>query len=222
MELGGAYTADRAAALSGVPKTAVHYWARKGYLVPSVSTERPKLWSFDDLIGLRMIYWLRQPETALDGREIPRSKMPIIKRAITKLRKLDLELFEEGYPTVAVDRGGEVLIDAPGIPLQNTNGQILQRDFIDIIAPFETLEGGRGPDLKSPRRCIRILPRKLCGAPHIENTRVETLALYTLFNRGFSKAKILSFYPFLDAQSVSDSVDLEQQLARNVTLSVAA
>lgn len=35
MQFGGAYTADRTAALSGVPRSTVHYWARSGYLVPS-------------------------------------------------------------------------------------------------------------------------------------------------------------------------------------------
>ena len=50
-DVGGAYNAERAAALSGVPKSTVHYWARHGHLVPSVAT-RPRLWSFTDLLAL--------------------------------------------------------------------------------------------------------------------------------------------------------------------------
>ena len=60
MESRGAYTAERAAALSGVPKSTVHYWARQDILIPSVSAERVKLWSYGDLMALRTIYWLRQ------------------------------------------------------------------------------------------------------------------------------------------------------------------
>lgn len=37
MDAVGAYTADRAAALSGVPKSTIHWWARHDVLVPSVS-----------------------------------------------------------------------------------------------------------------------------------------------------------------------------------------
>jgi DNA-binding transcriptional MerR regulator len=57
MELAGAYTADRAAALSGVPRSTVHYWASHDILTPSVSSQRVKLWSFADLLALRVIYW---------------------------------------------------------------------------------------------------------------------------------------------------------------------
>lgn len=56
MEPRGAYTAERAAALSGVPKSTIHYWARQDILVPSVSAERVKLWSYGDLMALRTIY----------------------------------------------------------------------------------------------------------------------------------------------------------------------
>lgn len=53
MEPRGEYTAERAAALSGVPKSTVHYWARQGILIPSGSPERVKLWSYGDLMALR-------------------------------------------------------------------------------------------------------------------------------------------------------------------------
>jgi DNA-binding transcriptional MerR regulator len=58
MEIGGAYTMERAAALSGVPKSTAYYWARKGLLQPSAS-QRPLLWSYTDLLALRTISsWL--------------------------------------------------------------------------------------------------------------------------------------------------------------------
>ncbi|HZO49924.1 MAG TPA: MerR family transcriptional regulator [Gaiellaceae bacterium] len=55
-DLRGAYTADRASALSGVPKSTLHYWARIEILVPRISPERIKLWSYPDLMALRTIY----------------------------------------------------------------------------------------------------------------------------------------------------------------------
>jgi hypothetical protein len=67
----GAYPADRAAALSGVPLSTVHYWSRNGVLVPSVSAERVKLWSYADLLALRTIYWLRHEKESGDGRAVP-------------------------------------------------------------------------------------------------------------------------------------------------------
>jgi uncharacterized protein (DUF433 family) len=221
MDLFGAYPADRAAALSGVPKSTVHYWARKGYLVPSVSAERVKLWSFADLMALRTIYWLRQPKKAREGYDVPRSKMRAVRKAVAYLRAMDLRLFEEDRSTVAVVRDGTVVINAPGKPLQTSEGELLRRDIIDIIAPFDTLEGSRGPDLRSPRPLLRIVPRKLAGAPHIADTRVETQALHALAKRGFLADQIASLYPFLDPRAIAESVDLEEQLANNIARNAA-
>ncbi len=49
----GCYDARRTAALSGVPRSTVYDWARKGIVVPSISPEREKLWSYADLMALR-------------------------------------------------------------------------------------------------------------------------------------------------------------------------
>ncbi|MCL2464549.1 MAG: hypothetical protein FWF28_05725, partial [Micrococcales bacterium] len=55
----GCYEASRAAALSGVPKSTLYEWARRRVVVPSVSPEREKLWSYADLMALRIVSWLR-------------------------------------------------------------------------------------------------------------------------------------------------------------------
>ena len=112
MDSTGAYSADRAAALSAVPISTVHYWARTGVLVPSVSPERVKLWSYSDLMGLRMIYWLRRTKEAPDGRDVPRSSMGAVREALAALgRPRRLRLWSEEYgPGVIVDRVGRILI----------------------------------------------------------------------------------------------------------------
>ncbi len=212
----GAYTADRAAALSGVPKSTVHYWARKGHLVPSISPERLKLWSFTDLLALRTIYWLRQPKRTSEGQEIPSSTMPAVRRALEALRALDLELFEAGRPLVVVDRNGNVLLDPPGGALQTPSGQTVVRDLLDVVAPFDTVEGLRGPDLQAPREHLRIVPLKLAGSPHVQGTRVETRALAALATRGYEQSQIAALYPGVGFGAVAEALDLESQLARNL------
>lgn len=53
-------------------------------------------------MALRTIYWLRQPKSGSDGREIPRSKMRLIKQAIVRLRELDFALFDGSRPNIVV------------------------------------------------------------------------------------------------------------------------
>jgi uncharacterized protein (DUF433 family) len=216
MEIGGAYTADRAAALSGVPKSTVYYWARRGHLLPSVA-RKPLLWSYTDLLALRTIYWLRQPKKAFD-REVPATSMPKVRRALEQLRAVDLGFFEQGRPVVAVTLRGDVVVNADAVPLQLVDGQYLERELVDIVGPFEGLEGTRGPDLAWPRSTVQILPGKISGAPHIAGTRVPTQSIYALADRGFSVERLAKIYPFVSPESLQESIDLELQLKKNVDL----
>jgi uncharacterized protein (DUF433 family) len=219
MDIGGAYTADRAAALSGVPKSTVHYWARNGHLIPSVA-QKPRLWSFTDLLALRTIYWLRQPKQAFDI-DVPATSMPRVKRALAQLRDLRLDLFEEGHPVVGVTLSGEVVINIKAMPLQMTDGQYLPPDVVDILGPFEGLEGAHGPDLLRPRPTLRIIPRKISGAPHIEGTRLPTQSISVLAERGFTLEELAGIYPFASLEALKDSIELEKQLQLNVSLRAA-
>jgi uncharacterized protein (DUF433 family) len=219
MEMGGAYTAERAAALSGVPRSTIYYWARQG-LVPSLSRS-PLLWSYTDLLALRTLYWLRQPKRAYD-REVPATSMPKARRALEELRKLDLDLFEDARPGIAVTLDGEIVLNARALPLQSVEGQYVERDLVDLIGPFEGLEGSRGPDLARPRPTLQILPRKLSGAPHVAGTRLPTQSIFALSERSFSLEQLANLYPFVDRKALGDSIDLERQLQRNASLSQAA
>jgi uncharacterized protein (DUF433 family) len=214
----GAYPADRAAALSGVPLSTVHYWARKEILVPSVSAEKVKLWSFSDLMGLRMIYWLRQTKTAPDGSPIPRSGMTDVKRALTQLDELDLGLWSEDFgPSVNVDRAGNVVVRA-GTEREVAHRQrrLAVAEEFDVTAPFVSLEGSRGPDLHAPRPTLRIVPGKLGGSPRVAHTRLESQAVAALDVRGLPVAEIYRLYPDVSHEAIDEALDLEAQLRRNL------
>src|SRR3569832_708378 len=103
MDLSGAYTADRAAALSGVPKSTIHWWARNDILVPQVSSTKVKLWSYADLMSLRVIYWLRRKKTTETGTEIPPSSMGAVRRALKFLAELDVAPWDGAEPALFVD-----------------------------------------------------------------------------------------------------------------------
>jgi uncharacterized protein (DUF433 family) len=221
MESRGAYTADRTAALSGVPKSTVHYWARTDVLVPSISPERVKLWSYPDLMGLRVIYWLRQTKRSPEGKEVPKSTMPAVRRALRSLGDLQLHLWtEDEGPSVAVERNGNIVIRQGEEAIPDAGQPVLDPDMLNLMAPFETAEGLFGPDLHRPRPLLRIVPGKLGGAPHLQHTRLETEALASLAVRGFASAKIYRLYPDVEKSAVDEALDLEHQLRRN--LKVAA
>ncbi len=221
----GAYPAPRAAALSGVPQSTVHWWARHEILVPSISAARVKLWSYSDLIGPRIIYWLRQTKAAPDGAAVPRTAMPAVRRALAQISELDLQLWsEETGPAVKVDRDGNVIVLAepdPEVAHRQRALPVGEEELLPI-APFHTLEGTRGPDLHTPRPRLRIVPGKLGGSPHVAHTRLESQALGALASSGLSEVKIYRLYPQVDRQAIDDALDLERQLVRNLRPLVAA
>lgn len=211
----GAYTAERAAALSGVPWSTVHEWSRTKVLVPSVSPVRVKLWSYTDLLGLRTIYWLRHPRCDEHGRPTRKATtMKVVKAALEQLEAMDLSMWENGEPTVHVDLGGDVHVGRPG-DLQDLRGQG-ELNTLDLVSPFESEAQIRGPHLVKPRPHLRIIPGKLSGAPHIERTRLETEAIGSLADRGLARAKIYQLYPRFDREGIDDALDLEGQLAKNL------
>jgi uncharacterized protein (DUF433 family) len=215
MDAMGAYTADRAAALSGVPKSTIHWWARNDVLVPSVSASRVMLWSYADLMGLRVIYWLRQRKTTKLGVEIPRTSMPAVRRALKDLRSLELSLWVGGRPSLLVDVTGTVFVKT-GAGVHDPSRQIVREEMLDLIAPFPTAEGTRGPDLVTPRAELRIVPGKLSGSPHVVHTRLETRALSALAADGFDVAGIQRLYPYVSPPQIAQALELERQLDDNL------
>ena len=215
-EIQGAYTADRAAALSGVPWSTVHYWARHEILVPSVSPTKVKQWSYADLMGLRTIHWLRQRKVTTEGSDVPRTAMPAVRTALKMLRDLDLDLWtEDGGPSVAVDPAGHVFVRIRDTVETEGGVQPLHPDLLDLIEPFKTLTT-HGPDLQKPREHLRIVPGKLSGSPHVAHTRLETVTIASLRNRGFQTAKIESLYPKVMPIGLIEAIDLEEQLSGNL------
>jgi len=111
----GCYEAPRAAALSGVPKSTVYDWARKGLVIPSISPEREKLWSYADLMALRVVSWLRHPKS--DGDQIrPASAMGQVRDALSQLDQRGLDLWDgrASRSPLFVDRHGRIIIDEDG------------------------------------------------------------------------------------------------------------
>lgn len=205
MNTGGAYTANRVAALSGVPKSMVYHWVREGILVPAVGRD-PMLWSYTDLLGLRAIYWLRQAKKAFD-REVPAASMPKIQRALDELKRMDLDLLNEGRLVIAVTLLGEVTVGTGP----------LAPDQLDLLGPFQGLEGTQGPDLAWPRPTVQIVPDRaredFGSAARRPNSGDDRIFVRAIRER-LTVEQLAKLYSFVDRESLEDSLSLEEQLKR--------
>ena len=208
----GCYEAARAAALSGVPKSTVYYWARTGLVVPSVSPVREKLWSYADLMSLRIVSWLRHPKDV-----VPASPMPEVRRALARLDELELDIWQRGEADrspLFVDRQGKIILVGEDIAA-DAYGQGVLAECLDLLGPFESVDA-RGPDLRHPRPHLRIVPGKCAGEPHLAGSRLTTLSIKALVDRGFDDDALSRLYPEEDPVALHEAMELEQELAGEV------
>ena len=209
----GRYEARRAAALSGVPLSTVYLWARSGIVEPSVSPTRVKLWSYADLLALRIVYWLRDPKERRDG-EVRASPMVQVREALAELERLGLDIWDEraGRPDspLRVDVSAKIWIVANGAA--GTHGQQALPGTLDLLGPFECGHQ-RGPDLLRPRPNLRIIPGRVSGEPHLADSRITTQVAAALYRSIPDFEKIAELYPGLGVRSFEEAIELEQSLA---------
>ena len=205
----GVYDAPRAAALSGVPQSTLHYWARTDLYRPSISPRpRVRLWSWADLLALRAIDWLRR----VKGDAQPqKTSMQRIRQALQELDKQGLPR-ERLQELVLVSQGGELFFKDDRRVMRATPG--LQAgwpemlDLVALVAPYYTTVR----TYWSLVRSCGIIPGKLHGEPHLLDTRITSATVYTLHKGGYRTEQIRAMYPEASPHALRQAIDLEQSL----------
>lgn len=216
----GVYSAHRASALAGVPTSTVYEWARKEIVVPSISPERVKLWSWADLVALRAIYWLRHP--SLDIRRA--TSMARVRQVIAEVESAALHMGQaigEHRLELHADRSGMVYVERDGTLVEAGHAftqRVASELVIDLLDTFSCDAEIVGPNLMKPRPKLRIIPGKLAGEPHVEGTRIETRVLAALRRRDLEAGAIVELYPGLTRDAVDEALDLERQLDKNLVV----
>jgi uncharacterized protein (DUF433 family) len=210
----GRYRADRAAQLSSIPRRTIYHWAKERHLVPDFDGDRPKMWSYRDLVYLRLFAWLRT------------KRMPPARTA-EHVRDVRSRLETDTVAHMIVrSEGGVVLLGDEAVDA--LSGQQLLSGVLGYLSTFDLMipvgiddlhddHGDRlwGPNLVRPSRATRISPWVIAGEPCIDATRVPTSTLFALHQRrGLSAPSISSLYPGVTSDQVSDALELEARLRK--------
>jgi uncharacterized protein (DUF433 family) len=204
----GRYSAERTSQLSGIPKSTVYDWQRNDVYRPDFFHANPMMWSYRDLVYLRLLAWLRN-----QGME-----RPVAAGRVTDVR-------------TAVARGDNIrLLRSDGRVLlindevdHRFSGENVLPDLAGLLGEFDLLEPIRelgerplwGPDLVAPSERTYISPWVMAGEPCIDETRIPTSTVWTLrTDRGLGVAQIVDLYPGLDQAAVKDAWYLEDRLRR--------
>jgi uncharacterized protein (DUF433 family) len=211
--LHAAYEAKRAAALAGVPERTVYHWAHEGIWVPALAHKGYMRWSYSDLLGLRLIDWLRKAKPDL---VLPATSMGRVRDLLGAVEDLGERLATEDVE-VWVDEKGGLVVRLGDMVAKPVHDEILLPTLLPLIdlGPVNLVRAwGPAPDLLQPRETLRIVPGKVSGEPHVVDTRLQTNGIYVLKReRHLPVASIVELYPFLSQQNVDEAIDLEEQLS---------
>jgi hypothetical protein len=152
------YSAERAAQLSGIPRSTIYDWQRATVYRPDFYRASPMMWSYRDLIYLRLLAWLRS-----QGMERPTAadRVAAIKRSVLEGERIDRLRSD----------GNIVLIDDE--PENRFSGENVLPTLSSLFGEFDLLEPVRelgdrplwGPDLVTPSDHTYISPWVLAGEP---------------------------------------------------------
>lgn len=197
-----AFTSEKVLALTGASKRQLQYWDEEGFLSPSLRRRegkgRRRLYTFRDLVSLRVVAQLRQAGISLQ----------LIRKVVEHLRGLDYEHPLTEIRFWAVDgelyfreadtiRGGHRLtqaVIAGTVPL----AAIVEELEAEIVA----LERRRPGELEKRRG---TLGSKLL----IAGTRIPVASVKRLRADGADEAEILSLYPDLTPADVQAALAAE-------------
>lgn len=199
-----AYEPKIAAALSGITAKRLAYWRRTRVLVPELSTKRPVLYSYRDLVALRTVAFLR------DDRSLQRIRQAL--RTMADIGETEhlasYRLVSQGRRSIALvkDDGAVDLVERPGQTLTVVKlGDVLQS------FPLGDIEV---PNLARPREHISVDPGVRGGRPVVAGTRVPYELIAGLVHDGVPPEEVATFYPSVDAASARDAADFADYVDR--------
>ena len=202
----GRYSYIRASQISGIPERTVHDWAKKGLVTPDFNSARPKMWTYRDLVMLRLFAWFRHRSMPPD-------------RAAQQVRKVRQMLEDNSVSTIRSTGTAVYLDDAvedPESPQMAFSAAVSCLVKFDLLAPLETSASPThlwGPNLVRPTDATRISPWVLAGEPCIRNSRIPTATLYALHHeRGLLPADIAALYGDLSQVAIVEAIDLESKM----------
>lgn len=205
-----AFTEDHVIRLTGLSRTQLRAWDRIGFFTPNYAYEdrhQPysRIYSFQDVVGLRTIAVLRQQYRV----------------SLQQLRKVAVELTERGFGHWAEIKlyvvKGQVHFRRPGSQQVEGvwDGQLAMVPVIEVIQDVEE----RVRDLRERKVDQRgqIERHKFVArnASVIAGTRIPTAAIRRFREAGYSTEEILRQYPTLTREDVDAAIEYEEGLAHS-------
>lgn len=202
------YSSRLTAALTGASQGQLAYWRRDGehgpLLLPEYGTKPQAMYSFRDVVALRICVQLRK-ETSLQR----------VRRAVAHLQTVAPDthlsahsLRSAGRTIVWLTEDGDYIdtVEHPGQPG-------IRVVMEEVFREFTTASGRQVPDLATPADGVNIDDDIRSGYPVIEGTRIPYDTIAGLAHDGLTDAEIIDLYPSVTEQGIRGAVKLADLVA---------
>ncbi len=196
-----AFDPKLAAALSGATLRQLAHWRKAGVnrgavLIPEISSTRPVLYSFRDVVALRTCVKLRND-----------ASLQKIRRALDTLRG-DLPEYDHLSSYTLVADGSSIYLaeSDQAVDLVRRKANVVIHEMVDVLQPFYR-DGRHIPPLLRPRAHVTVDSGVRGGVPMIEGTRVPYDEVAALLRDGLPPERISEYYPSVTPTAALDAAD---------------
>ena len=201
------YDTKLTSVLSGASVRQLQFWRKDGPSGPLLLPEygvRPRcLYSFRDVIALRMFVHLRQSRS-----------LQMIRKSVQWMadQRPGAHMSENRLIAGIPGRGIFWLTeDGEWVETAENPGQGAIRVVMeDIFAAFDTEDGKHVPELLAPRRGLRIDPDRCSGIPTVGDSRIPYNLVGSLAVDGMTNDQIRIWYPPATDEQIRGALELSE------------
>jgi uncharacterized protein (DUF433 family) len=191
------FPVDLTSVLTGVTPAQLAGWRRTGLLVPEVQEKNPPLYSFRDLVALRIVARLRVG-----------TSLQKVRTAFANLPEFDLTDHPSAYKFASDGRTIAVWTDNGFMDIVKSPGQFDLYSLDQIFRPFTNMAGIQVADFERPRPRLTVDAHRMGGWPTIEGTRIpyDTIA-NALRGDDLAADDLRYYYPGVSGAAAVDALD---------------
>jgi uncharacterized protein (DUF433 family) len=217
-EGGVVFTTDQVLRLTRISRRRLGYWLDHGILAADVDEARGRghvrLWSFRNLVEVRVALWLRD-----------KVSLQLIRAIVGKLRaqeELEHPLTDVSFGVVETSRKArrqDVVIQRPDGSWETwAEGQKVMEVTVPLRRFAEELRQAADADRRARRRVGTVERRRgaLGSTAVLAGTRVPVSAIRSLNEAGWSTERIVENYPGLEAADVAAALQTQRRSSRRV------
>ncbi len=203
-----AFTSEQVMRVTGISKRKLNYWLDNGIISADIDEARGRgrvrLWSFQNLLEVRVALWLRD-----------RVSLQLLRKIVGSLRKrgfempladLRLGVVESANPR----KRARIVFQTESGEWEEVfeGGQLVLRLTLPIKAMSDELAKAVERDQRQRRRAGQIEKRRgrLGSEPVFAGTRIPVTAVQRMHDAGWTSKMILAEYPSLKPKDVRAAV----------------